>query len=143
MNRKIPKEVQEVFDTYPVKAQKHLTKIRKLILDCAVADKAIGELTETLKWGEPAYLTDKTKSGSTIRLGYKDKQPDTVAIYFNCQTTIVKDIKLRYNDQFECVNNRAVLIPLDKPLPAKELSGCIDIALKYHLNKKARAAGLL
>ena len=69
MNRKIPKEVQQVFDTYPAKARKHLTKIRKLILDCAAADDTIGELTETLKWGEPAYLTEKTGSGKYSPVG--------------------------------------------------------------------------
>lgn len=143
MSRDIPKNVQNVFDSYPDNARKRLLEIRQLILKCASADEAIGKLTETLKWGEPAYLTEQTGSGSTIRLGFKDKQPDTVAIYFNCQTTIVKQIEQRFQGTFDCVNNRALMIPLVDSLPKKELSECIDISLRYHLNKKARSAGLL
>ncbi len=143
MSRTIPKDVQQVFDSYPAGARKNLLKIRQLIFKCAAADDTIGELTETLKWGEPAYLTEETGSGSTIRLGFKDKEPDTVAMYFNCQTTIVKDIQQRHGETIKCVNNRALLLPLDQPLPQQAISDCIKISLKYHINKKARAAGLL
>ncbi len=143
MTQKIPGEVKSIFDSYPAAASKRLIQIRQLILKCAAQDDAIGELTETLKWGEPAYLTQQTGSGSTIRLGFKDKSPDTVAIYFNCQTTIVKDIQQRYPDIFKCENNRALLLPVKNPLPKIELSDCLNIALKYHINKKAWEAGLL
>ncbi len=139
----VPKDVQEVFSSYPDHARQRLLEIRQLIFNCASADETIGELTETLKWGEPAYLTEKTGSGSTIRLGFKDNQPDTVAIYFNCQTTIIKQIQQRFDGLFDCVNNRAVLIPAKDSLPEKELSECINFSLKYHINKKARSAGLL
>ena len=143
MKQKIPKDVKSIFDSYPAAASKLLIQVRQLIIKCAAQDDAIGELTETLKWGEPAYLTEQTGSGSTIRLGFKDKSPDTVAIYFNCQTTIVKDIQLRYPTLFKCENNRTVLLPVNKPLPKTELADCLDIALKYHINKQAREAGLL
>jgi len=143
MTQNIPKDVQKTFDSYPAAAGKRLMEVRQLILKCAAKDDAIGELTETLKWGEPAYLTEQTGSGSTIRLGFKDTQPDTIAVYFNCQTTIIKDIQQRYPDQFNCENNRVLLLPIAKPLPKKDLSECLDIALKYHINKKSRAAGLL
>lgn len=143
MGNNIPADVQKVFESYPDNAREQLLKIRQLIVNCAAADETIGTLTETLKWGEPAYLTEETGSGSTVRLGYKDKQQDTVAIYFNCQTTIVKDIQQRYDDLFKCVDNRALLIPLDKSLPAEELTECINMALMYHANKKSRAAGLM
>ena len=143
MTQIIPTEVKKTFDAYPEAAGKRLMQIRELILKCARKDDAIGKLTETLQWGEPAYLTEQTGSGSTIRLGFKDSKPDTIAVYFNCQTTIVKEIQQRYPDQFTCENNRVLLLPIKNPLPKKELSECLDIALKYHINKKARNAGLL
>ena len=143
MTQTIPNDVKDTFDSYPEAAGKRLMQVRQLIFKCASKDNAICELKETLKWGEPAYLTEQTGSGSTIRLGYKDNQPDTVAVYFNCQTTIVKDIQQRYPDQFKCENNRVLLLPIGKPLPKKELSECLEIALKYHINKKVRNAGLL
>lgn len=143
MNRKIPAEIEKVFQSYPDRARSRLTEIRQLIYTRASADPEVGKITETLKWGEPAYLTEQTGSGSTIRLGYKDSKPDSVAIYFNCQTTIIKDISKRYSDTFNCEDNRALWISLDNPLPTDQLADCIDIALKYHLNKKARKAGLM
>jgi len=66
-----------------------------------------------------------------------------VAVYFNCQTTIINDIKQRYADKFTCKDNRVLLLPVKQPVPAEELSECMNIALKYHVNKKARKAGLM
>lgn len=143
MTLSVSKDVRKVLDTYPESAKAKLLQIRELILSCAAEDSAIGVITETLKWGEPAYLTEQSKSGSTIRLGYKDSAPDSVAIYFNCNTTIVKDIQRLYTDQFQCEGNRQLSILIDQPLPEQALSECLTLALKYHVNKKVRAAGLL
>lgn len=43
--------------------------MRRLIVATAAETSGVGPLTEMLKWGEPAYLTEATVSGSTIRLG--------------------------------------------------------------------------
>ncbi len=143
MTQKISKEVQSVFDAFPVDAQKKLMQIRQLIFDAAAQDDTIGEVTETLKWGEPAYLTEETGSGSTIRLGYKDKTPDSVDVYLNCQTTLIKDIKLLHSGELVCEDNRVIRIPLAEPLPEDALIDCLTMALKYHHNRKARESGLL
>lgn len=34
----------------------------------AAQTKGVGALEETLKWGQPSYLTPETKSGTTLRL---------------------------------------------------------------------------
>ena len=52
-----------------------LMTLRALIFDVAAKTDGVGALDETLKWGEPAYLT-RSKSGSTIRLGWKASAPD-------------------------------------------------------------------
>lgn len=143
MRQKISKDVKSAFDSFPKDARTRLMEIRDLIFKCAASDDAIGELTETLKWGEPAYLTEQTGSGSTIRLGFKESQPESVGVYFNCQTTIINDIQQRYADKFTCKDNRVLLLPVKQPVPAEELSECMNIALKYHVNKKARKAGLM
>lgn len=143
MKQKISKDVKSAFDSFPKDARARLMEIRDLIFKCAASDDAIGELTETLKWGEPAYLTEQTGSGSTIRLGFKESQPESVGVYFNCQTTIINDIQQRYADKFTCKHNRVLLLPVKQPVPAEELSECMNIALKYHVNKKARKAGLM
>jgi len=143
MKQNIPDDVKSAFDNYSASSRKTLLEIRRLILNCAAQDETIGQITETLKWGEPAYLTEKSRSGSTIRLGSDDHKPDCVAVYFNCQTTLVKDIQSKFPDVFECENNRVLYLSIQKPLPKEQLSQCLTMALRYHLNKKQRTAGLL
>lgn len=60
--------VQNMFKSYPVEYREPLLKIRKLIYSVASKNPEVGELEESLKWGQPTYSTVKTKSGSPIRL---------------------------------------------------------------------------
>ena len=60
--------VAAVFDAYPRPLRSKLLALRRLILDTARTTKGVGALQETLKWGQPSYLTPETKSGSTIRM---------------------------------------------------------------------------
>lgn len=53
---------------YPDWAQKKLLFIRELILEVASEINGTPEVEETLKWGEPSYLTEQ---GSTIRMDWK------------------------------------------------------------------------
>jgi hypothetical protein len=57
--------VDGVFDAYPKPVKAKLLALRRLILDTAKATQGVGELEETLKWGQPSYLTTESKSGST------------------------------------------------------------------------------
>ena len=69
-------EVASVFNSYPQKIRTKLLILRQLILDTAASIEVVGEIEETLKWGEPSYLTPKTKSGSTIRIAWKESQEE-------------------------------------------------------------------
>ena len=60
--------VEAAFGTYPEPVRTRLRALRRLIFDTASATKGVGALEETLKWGQPSYLTPQTKSGSTIRI---------------------------------------------------------------------------
>ncbi|MGY3512053.1 hypothetical protein ACVIQY_005028 [Bradyrhizobium sp. USDA 3051] len=84
----LPREVSRAYDAFPASIGKRLLWVRELIFAAAAAHEGIGRLTETLKWGEPAYLTEETGSGSTIRLG-RLKDSAHAAILFNCKTTLV------------------------------------------------------
>ena len=64
-------------------------RLRELIFDVAAKTKDVGQLEETLKWGEPVYLTSQTKSGSLIRIDAKKTDPSKYAMYFHCQTSLV------------------------------------------------------
>ena len=113
-----------------------MLSLRELIFDLAAQSPEIGSLQETLKWGEPAYLTEQTKSGSTVRMDWKPKSPEKIAIFFNCNTTLVDSFRRMFPNDFEYEDNRAILLQVDRPLPKKELSFCISASLTYHLHKK-------
>ena len=133
-------EVEAVIAGYPGEAAARIRELRKLILDTAASNADIGPLTETLKWGEPAYLTEKSRSGSTIRIAWKAAAPDQCAMYLNCQTTLVDTYRTLFPElTFE--GNRAVLFDLRCSLPEASVRRCTELALTYHLAKKRARAG--
>ena len=69
-------DVAAVFDRYPERMRDKLLFLRRLIIETAATTEGVGELEETLKWGEPSYLTPQTKSGSTVRIDWKKKKED-------------------------------------------------------------------
>ena len=128
--------VKTAFDAFPEPARDTLLNVRTLIFQTAASNPAVGPLTETLKWGEPAYLTEETKSGSTIRMAWKPAKPDHGALFFNCKTTLVDRMREIYPDTFTYQGTRAVLFRLDQSLPNDALAHCVEMALTYHLNKR-------
>jgi Domain of unknown function (DU1801) len=124
--------VKQVFDAYPAPVRLKLMSLRELIFDTAARTAGVGELEETLKWGEPAYLTSQSKSGSTVRIAYSPKKPLQYAICFNCQTTLVDTFRTMFPNDFQFEGNRAIVFELPKKPPAKELAWCIAAALRYH-----------
>ncbi len=137
-----PVAVQAAFDAFPGKPRRKLLQLRRLILATAAKSATAGSLTETLKWGEPSYLTEQTKSGSTIRIGWKAASPDTYAMYLNCQTTLVDTYRTLF-PELAYEGNRAVVFNVDEPLPTDAAKACIELALHYHIDKRTnrRRAG--
>ncbi|MEW6992643.1 DUF1801 domain-containing protein [Colwelliaceae bacterium MEBiC 14330] len=126
--------VKQKFETYPDHISILLGKIRDLILIVAKQD-GISDLTETVKWGEPSYVS---KIGSTIRFDWKAKHPDQYCVYFNCKTSLVETFKEVYGDIFTYEGNRAIVFKIDQAIPLKELAHCLSLSLRYkkikHLN---------
>ena len=134
--RKLNSDAKKVFDAYPKTHRASMLAVRDLILDVAASIECVGELEETLKWGEPSYLTSESKSGTTIRIDWKPKNPDVYGIYVNCQTDLVKRFRREYSDTLQFEGDRAILISVTEPLPIEQLSECIAAALTYHRDKK-------
>lgn len=121
-------KVEAVFNNYPKQFQKKMHHLRKLVLQTS-KELGLEDLEETLKWGEPSYLT---KHGSTIRMDWKKKKPDQYAIYFKCTSKLVSTFKVIYPDTFSYETTRAMVFKLDDKVPTKELKHCISLALTYH-----------
>jgi Domain of unknown function (DU1801) len=128
----MPADVAAAFSVFPAGVRARLLEVRDLIFETAAAIEGVGPLTETLKWGEPAYLTQATGSGSTIRLGWFRSPERACAVLFNCRTTLIDDFRSQFPDAFAYEKNRAILLEASKPLPEAPLSTCLGMALTYH-----------
>ncbi|MDO6746464.1 DUF1801 domain-containing protein [Gilvimarinus sp. 1_MG-2023] len=119
--------VKKKFSTYPADIFISLNTVRDLIFSVAMQD-GITDITETLKWGEPSYVS---KIGSTIRIDWKDKYPEQFCIYFNCKTSLIETFKEIYGDTFTYEGNRAIVLKRNQVIPYKELAHCLSMSLRY------------
>ena len=112
--------VEAAFDAYPKPLKPKLLALRRLILDTARTTSGVGALEETLKWGQPSYLTPETKSGSTIRIDAIKSGADQYAVYFHCQTNLVETFRELYPSEFSYGGNRCIILDAadDVPEPA-------------------------
>lgn len=128
--------IDAVFEAYPQPLRSRLQALRRLIFDTARTTEGVGKLEETLKWGQPSYLTTESKSGSTVRIDRLKTQADGYAVYFHCQTDLVETFRELY-PELRYGGNRAILLDAGEKLPEAALRHCIALALTYHARKKA------
>lgn len=121
--------VNEVFKNYPKAVKSQMLHLRDLVLSTASETDGVEKLEETLKWGEPSYVT---KFGSTLRMDWKEKNPEQYAVYFKCTSKLVPTFKTVYKDKFKFEKNRAIVFNLNEKIPENELKQCIAMALTYH-----------
>lgn len=124
--------VAEAFNSYQDTVRQRLLALRELIFNTAASTPGVGKLEETLKWGEPAYVTAQSQSGSTIRIAGKKKSARQYAVYFNCQTTLVETFKTLFPGEFTFEGNRAIVFDVADAVPTDTLAFCIAAALTYH-----------
>jgi hypothetical protein len=116
------------FDAYEGVLRERLLTLRRLILEVAQAEQ-VGPLEETLKWGEPSFVTARN-IGSTIRIDATG--PDSYALYVNCRTSLMDTFRSLYPDAMTYVGDREIRFGVDDPLPEEMLRRCIALALTYH-----------
>ncbi|WP_083218623.1 DUF1801 domain-containing protein [Bradyrhizobium icense] len=127
--------VEAVFEAYPNPVRAKLLALRRLIFDTARATEGVGPLEETLKWGQPSYLTTESKSGSTIRIDQVKAEVGRYAVYFHCQTDLVETFRELY-PELRYGGNRSILLDVGDKLPEAALRHCVALALTYHVRKR-------
>jgi hypothetical protein len=128
-------KVAAIFEGYPKKIRAKLMALRKLVFDTAASLEGVGELEETLRWGEPSYLTSASKSGSMIRIDSKDPASGRYSMFFLCQTDLISRFKEMFPDEFVYVGNREIKFEDGDAIPLDKLRPCIALALTYNLEK--------
>jgi hypothetical protein len=132
-------EVERLIKEYPEQVQRKILNLRRLIIEAARETDEVDNLEETLKWGEPSYLT---KYGSTIRIDWKRNKPDQYAMYFKCTSKLVPTFKIVYNDVFNFEGDRAIIFRMNDEIPKTQLKKCITAGLNYHRVKTLPMLGL-
>ena len=132
-------EVAEIFRHYPERMRQNLLFLRRLVLDAALETEGVGAVEETLKWGEPSYVS---KGGSTVRIDWKENNPHQYAMYFHCKTKLVDTFKELYRDKFKFEGSRAIVFNEGDEIPIEELKHCIALSLTYHARKHLPMLGV-
>ena len=131
--------VKEVFSNYPDHIRDKMLNMRRLVIETAEECGEITHLEETLKWGEPSYLT---KTGSTVRMDWKQKSPEQCALYFKCTSKLVSTFREVFPEELKFEDNRAIVLNLDEEVPEKALKKCVFAALTYHKVKHLPNLGM-
>ena len=134
---KLEAGVAAAFKNVPPAVRRKLLGLRRLIFETAATTEGVGPLTETLKWGEPAYLTEASGSGTTIRIAWKAATPSQYALYVHCQTRLIDRFRTVFPDELAYDGNRAIVFEDSDPMPKEPLSHCIAMALTYHRDKRS------
>ncbi len=159
------KKVEEVIKQYPEWAQESFLFLRQILYQTAANNEFAGELTETVKWGEPAWLTEQSQSGTTIRIAWRKKYARAIGIYFHCNTSLVSTISALYPDDFQYEGHRGLILAISDSVdknsginnkvqenqicskkrqanqrmhsnyPIDAIEHCFELALNYHVNK--------
>ena len=128
--------VAAIFDSFPPKIRSRLLALRALIFDTAAATEGVGALEETLRWGDPSYLTTQSQSGSMIRMNFRG---GNCAMYFHCQTNLVARFREIYPDRLNYEGNRAILVGDSGDFPEDAIRHCVALALTYRLDRKKQS----
>lgn len=131
--------VDEKLAKYPVEVRVRMQYLRDLVIETAGETEGVEELAETLKWGEPSFVT---RIGSTLRMDWKERTPDQYAMYFQCTSRLVDTFRIVFSNTFRYEGNRAIVFGLNQEIPEPELKECIKASLAYHKVKHLMTLGI-
>lgn len=131
--------VNDTFANYPDLVRYKMQLLREFVTETAEEMQDVNVLKETLKWGEPSFLT---KHGSKLRMDWKEKSPDQYAMYFQCKSRLVNTFRLVFNYKFQYEGKRTIIFQMNQKIPELELKECIKASLKYHKVKDQITLGI-
>ena len=102
-------KVNDLFNRYPDTVRDKMVFLKDLVIETAEEMEGVDEMEITLKWGEPSFIT---KSGSTLRMDWKEKTPNQYAMYFQCTSRLVDTFRLIFGQTFQYEGQRAIVFLL-------------------------------
>ncbi|MEO0765464.1 MAG: DUF1801 domain-containing protein [Pseudomonadota bacterium] len=120
-------DILNVIASWPQHAQQHLLTARTIAFDVAEAQPAT-ELTESLKWGEPAWRP--LRGGTTLRMSWKADQ-DALGLFVDCKTDLCARMQSDFPDAFRYAAPRALYLDANAALPQDALRHLAEMAFRY------------
>ena len=78
-------KVAAAFNGFPPVIRRKLMRLRMLIFDGAYETEGGGELEVILKWGQPSYLTKKSKCGNQKHRQHNNTGSASLNLYFEAR----------------------------------------------------------
>ncbi|HHI88342.1 MAG TPA: DUF1801 domain-containing protein, partial [Hellea balneolensis] len=113
--------VENKLANIPEPLRSRLSQLRALVHSLAERSDAIGDIQESLKWGQISFATCRPKSGTPIRID-GDLKAKTYSLFVPCSTSLIEDFRTHHPDMFDYYGNREIRLDLDRPLPKNALT---------------------
>ena len=127
-------KVKLAYDAFPAEVRDMAMTLRDLIFSVAQDNPEVGKIEETLKWGQPSYLTPQTKAGSTLRIGVP--KHGGAALFAHCATDIISTYASTFPGSDRIEGNRAVIFTTTDDIVPMRLRLLIYHGLTYHLKNR-------
>lgn len=127
--------VEARFADYSPPVCEKLLTLRRLIFETHASLPEAGTLIETLKWGQPAYLTEKPKTGSTLRIDASGQAGDEISMFFICTTTLVDEFRSQFGTELNLIGNRELQLPAHGNWPFEILQSVVSRTLTYKISR--------
>lgn len=124
------------FAHWPNAAQNTALSVRTLCWRVAEA-AGIGPLSESLKWGQPAWRPIKPRTGSTLRISWRADAPDRLDLFVDCKTDLAARFTAQFPDAFDSDARRRLTIATVAPVPEDALRHLAHQTFTYHRRKAA------
>ncbi|ASM72631.1 MULTISPECIES: hypothetical protein [Roseobacteraceae] len=121
---------------WPTAARVRFDVLRATIL-AAAHDASVGTLTESLKWGQPAWRPAAPRTGSTLRLNWSAAAPDVLTAYVDCKTDLAERMARLYPD-LPNDGRRALGLAVTGPLADQAISHLAAMTFTYHRKGEVR-----
>ncbi len=116
---------------WPDDARRCFQTIRGIVYEVS-ARADVGPLIETLKWGQPSWLPERKRTGTTLRCFWSPQRPERISLFVPCSTTLIETMKTLYPKTFEYEGKRGLHMSLTEDLPHDAIDHCAFLTLTYH-----------
>ena len=127
----IPTRIRDAWSGYTPAEAALAARLRATIFAVAAETPEVGGLTEALRWGQAAYLTEETGSGTTLRIARASA--GRVGLYVHCQSRVVDEVRMVHDRALTWDGTRGLLLDTDASWPEAAVRAMIVAALTYRL----------